>query len=114
MKASEEISLRLLSLLEHNPEISQRALSAGLGLSLGKTHYCLRALIDKGWVKVSNFRSSQNKMAYAYALTPRGIRQRALATLAFLKRKRAEYAELESEIRLLEAEAHRLQCESDA
>lgn len=109
MKAGDEISLRLLSLLEHHPAISQRALSAELGLSLGKTHYCLRALIDKGWVKVRNFRSSQNKLAYAYALTPRGIRQRAHATLAFLQRKRVEYADLEAEIRLLEAEARRLE-----
>jgi len=102
--AQDDIPLQLLRLLEANPRMSQRALAEALGLSLGKTHYCVHALIEKGWVKVRNFRNSDNKLAYAYALTPRGIRQRATATVLFLKRKRAEYAALEREIRRLEAE----------
>jgi MarR family transcriptional regulator, temperature-dependent positive regulator of motility len=102
--SGDDVLLRLLRMLEDNPRMSQRALAEALGLSLGKTNYCIRALIEKGWVKARNFRNSEHKLAYAYALTPSGIRQRALATVAFLKRKRAEYAALEREIRRLEVE----------
>lgn len=96
--------LRLLRLLTDHPELSQRELSRQLGLSLGKTHYCLRALIDKGWVKVNNFRTSHNKLAYAYVLTSKGLRAKVDATAAFLQRKRSEYARLEQEIAELRAE----------
>ncbi len=102
--SSDDIPLQLLRLLEANPQMSQRALAEELGLSLGKTNYCIRALIEKGWVKARNFKNSDNKLAYAYALTPKGIRQRAAATLAFLQRKRAEFVALEREIKRLEAE----------
>ncbi len=102
--SGDDISLRLMRLLEDNPRMSQRALAEQLGLSLGKTNYCIHALIEKGWVKARNFHNSEHKLAYAYALTPSGIRQRALATVTFLKRKRAEYAALEREIKRLEAE----------
>lgn len=105
--SSDEIPLQLLRLLEANPQMSQRALAEQLGLSLGKTHYCIHALIEKGWLKARNFRNSDNKLAYAYALTPSGIRQRAQATVQFLKRKRAEYAALEREIKRLEGEVAR-------
>lgn len=101
---SDDIPLQLLRLLEANPEISQRAVAEELGLSLGKTNYCIRALIEKGWVKARNFKNSDKKLAYAYVLTPKGIRQRAAATVAFLKHKRAEYVALEREIRRLEEE----------
>lgn len=100
----DEIPLQLMRLLEANPQMSQRALAEELGLSLGKTHYCIHALIEKGWIKARNFKNSDNKLAYAYALTPSGIRQRANATVQFLKRKRAEYAALRREISKLEAE----------
>ncbi len=100
----DEIPLQLMRLLEANPQMSQRALAEELGLSLGKTHYCIHALIEKGWIKARNFKNSDNKLAYAYALTPSGIRQRANATVQFLKRKRAEYAALKREIAQLEAE----------
>jgi EPS-associated MarR family transcriptional regulator len=102
--ASDEIPLQILRLLEANPRMSQRELAEQLGLSLGKTHYCIHALIEKGWLKARNFRNSDNKLAYAYALTPSGIRQRATATVEFLKRKRVEYAALKREISRLEAE----------
>ena len=102
--SGDDIPLQLLRLLEANPELSQRALAEKLGLSLGKTNYCIRALIEKGWIKARNFKNSDNKLAYAYALTPKGMRQRGAATLAFLKRKRAEYAALKQEISMLEAE----------
>jgi EPS-associated MarR family transcriptional regulator len=100
----EELRLRLLRLLTESPDLPQRELAQRLGLSLGKTNYCLRALIDKGWVKMNNFRNSQNKLAYAYMLTPQGIRAKATVTAAFLARKQEEYAHLEREIDQLRAE----------
>jgi len=100
----EELRLRLLRQLTESPDLSQRELAHRLGLSLGKTNYCLRALIDKGWVKVKNFRNSQNKLAYAYVLTPSGLGAKGSATTAFLRRKQAEFLELEREIEQLRAE----------
>jgi EPS-associated MarR family transcriptional regulator len=100
----EELRLRILRLLTDSPDLSQRELALRLGLSLGKTNYCLRALIDKGWVKVNNFRNSQNKLAYAYVLTPNGFRAKGNATTAFLRRKQEEFAQLEQEIAQLRRE----------
>jgi EPS-associated MarR family transcriptional regulator len=100
----EELRLRLLRLLTESPDLSQRELAHRLGLSLGKTNYCLRALIDKGWVKVNNFRNSQNKLAYAYVLTPSGLGAKGSATTAFLRRKQEEFANLEREIAELRRE----------
>ena len=87
-----------------SPDLPQRELAQRLGLSLGKTNYCLRALIDKGWIKVNNFRNSQNKTAYAYVLTPQGMSAKAAVTAAFLRRKQEEYSTLEREIEELRAE----------
>ena len=100
----EELRLRILRLLTESPDLSQRELAHRLGLSLGKMNYCLRALIDKGWVKVNNFRNSQNKLAYAYVLTPSGFRAKGSATTAFLRRKQEEFAELERQIAELRRE----------
>lgn len=100
----DELHWQLLRILEANPKVSQRALAELLGLSLGKTNYCIRALIEKGWIKARNFKNSDNKLAYAYVLTPKGIRRRATATLSFLERKRAEYVMLAREISRLETE----------
>lgn len=96
--------LRLLRLLEARSELSQRDLARELGASLGKINYCLNALIDKGWVKVRNFRNSDKKLGYAYLLTPRGIESKATITVHFLKRKMAEYATLKVEIEQLQRE----------
>ncbi|MGP1680664.1 MAG: MarR family EPS-associated transcriptional regulator [Burkholderiales bacterium] len=96
--------LRLLRLLEARPELSQRDVARELGTSLGKTNYCLNALIDKGWVKARNFRNNKNKLGYAYLLTPRGIESKAAITLDFLRRKMDEYEELKHEIELLQHE----------
>lgn len=101
---SEEIHLRVLRILESNPEITQRELAAQLGISLGKVNYCLKALIDKGWIKANNFKNNNNKAAYTYLLTPRGIDEKARITLAFLKRKMAEYEILQQEIAQLHKE----------
>src|SRR5258706_293999 len=68
---TDEIRYQLLRYLEENPEASQRELARHLGVSVGKVNYCLRALIEKGWLKMRNFRNSKNKLAYAYAVTPK-------------------------------------------
>jgi len=75
-----------------------------MGMSLGKANYCLNALIDKGLIKVRNFRNSQNKLAYAYLLTPKGIAAKTRLTAGFLKRKIAEYEALRVEIEQLRKE----------
>ena len=88
--------------LEKAPEQSQRALSERCGISLGSIHYCLNALIEKGYVKAQNFKNAQNKLAYAYILTPAGINLKKELTVAFLRRKQAEYEALQQEIKALE------------
>ena len=95
---------RLLKRLHANPEISQRQLADDLGVSVGKINFCLRALLDKGLLKVRNFRDSNNKLAYAYYLTPKGAKEKVRATSGFLKRKLAEYEGLEREIEELRRE----------
>ena len=94
----------ILRLLAENPEISQREMARRLDLSLGKTNYCLRAVIDKGWVKARNFRNSHKKTAYMYMLTPKGVSAKARITKRFLNRKIAEYQQLEQEIAQLRTE----------
>lgn len=95
---------RLLKRLHADPDVSQRALAKELGISLGKLNYCLRAVIDKGWVKAANFKNSRNKKAYAYYLTPQGIEEKARITGHFLKRKLAEYEAVQREIAELRRE----------
>ena len=95
---------RLLKLLQANPELSQRQLAEELGVSVGKINFCLRALLDKGLLKVRNFRDSRNKLAYAYYLTPKGAREKVRATVGFLNRRLEEYQGLEREIEELRRE----------
>ena len=99
---------RLLKLLEANPELSQRQLAGELGISVGKVNFCLRALLEKGLVKVSNFRDSQNKLAYAYYLTPKGAKEKVRATAGFLERKLEEHRALQREIEELRHEVANL------
>lgn len=99
-----EAHYRVLIALKANPNLSQRQLANKLGISVGKVNYCIRALIDKGWVKARNFRNSDNKRTYAYALTPNGVRRKAELTVRFLEQKRREFEELKREIALLSAE----------
>ena len=96
--------LELLRLLEQHPDYSQRQLAVALGVSLGKTHYLLKALLGKGWVKAQNFQRSDNKLGYLYVLTPQGVRQRMQLTRSFLARKEREYEMLNSQILLLRQE----------
>ena len=95
---------KLLKLLEAQPQLSQRQLSLELGVSLGKVNFCIKALIEKGLLKATNFRNSKNKLAYMYLLTPSGIEEKASITLRFLKHKMQEYESLEAEIEELRRE----------
>ena len=95
----------LLKTLEDNPGLSQRDLAKRLGISLGKVNFCLNALVEKGSLKISNFRNNENKLAYAYLLTPRGIEEKARITVNFLKHKMQEYEMLKREIEELQREA---------
>ncbi len=101
----DETHLKVLRLLESTPNINQRKLAEALGVSLGKTNFCLNALLDKGLVKMENFRTSTRKLNYAYLLTPSGIAEKAVLTQRFLKRKMEEYEALKAEIELLKEEA---------
>jgi EPS-associated MarR family transcriptional regulator len=99
-----EVHLRLLSLLQQNPAWSQRQIANALGVSLGKTNYCLRALKDKGLVKWGNFSQNPKKLQYMHFLTPKGIAQKVQLTAHFLQRKEREFEELKGEIARLRKE----------
>ena len=94
----DEVHLQVLRAIEGRPRLTQRELANELGFSLGKAHYCMKALIEKGLVKMGNFSHKQKKLDYAYLLTPDGIKSKALLTAQFLERKAAEYAALKSEL----------------
>ncbi len=102
---TDEYRYKILKALEKNPEISQRDLARELGVSLGRANYCLKALIEIGLLKVSNFRNSKNKLAYMYLLTPSGVKEKSAITERFLKSKLQEYEALQAEIETLRAEA---------
>jgi EPS-associated MarR family transcriptional regulator len=105
---TDEYRYKILKILEVNPEISQRDLARELDVSLGRVNFCLKALIEKGLLKATNFRNSHNKLAYMYLLTPSGIEEKSAITAQFLKIKMQEYANLEAEIQALRFEANRL------
>ena len=102
---TDEYRYKILKILEANNEISQRDLARELDISLGRVNFCLKALIEKGLLKATNFRNSKNKMAYMYLLTPSGIEEKSAITAQFLKIKMQEYADLETEIDQLRREA---------
>ena len=102
--SDEENTLKALKILEANPELTQRDLAAELGVSLGKTHYLVKSLVDIGLVKLDNFQRSNNKWGYAYLLTPAGVAEKAAITVRFLARKQEEYKRLEREIQELRYE----------
>ena len=99
-----EAQYKILKHLEQNPEASQRELSKVLGVSLGKVNYCLKALSDKGWVKLDNFKRSDQKLKYVYLLTPKGVNAKLKLTADFLQRKQSEFEKLKVEIASLERE----------
>lgn len=100
----DELRLRVMRMLEENPEASQRQIATELNVSLGGVNYCLKALVDKGLVKLGNFTKSDRKLGYAYFLTPEGVAEKAKVTARFLKRKIAEYEQLREEIERLTIE----------
>jgi EPS-associated MarR family transcriptional regulator len=106
---NQELEYRALKMLEQRPDMTQRELAEELGVSLGKTHYLVKSLIDVGWVKLDNFQRSDNKWGYAYLLTPKGIVEKAAITARFLVRKQREYSDLQLEIQQLQEEVKQQQ-----
>ena len=100
----EDTYFRVLRMLQDNPDMTQREIAEKLGISTSGLNYCLKALIDKGWVKVQNFSQSKNKFGYIYVLTPQGIAEKAVLTGRFLKRKIQEYEILRAEIEALQSD----------
>ncbi len=98
----EEKHYKMMRLLEENPDLTQRELAQSLGVSVGSVNYCLKALVDKGWVKMKNFAYSKNKFGYIYVLTPNGLAEKTLITHRFLPRKMNEYERLKAEIEVLQ------------
>jgi len=104
----QEIQYRLFKELSNKPDLTQREMASLVSLSLGKLNYCLSELVKKGFVKVKRFRSSCNKIAYMYILTPRGLEEKARVTARFLRQKMTEYEELRQEIQELTREVEGL------
>ena len=98
-----DIHFRVLHVLEENSSITQRELAQKLGISLGSVNFCLKALIDIGHIKVKNFQKNPDKSVYLYLLTPQGLKQKALLTAGFLKRKLEEYRALKNEIESIQS-----------
>lgn len=105
---TDEYRYKILKLIESNPELSQRELAKALGISLGKANFCLKALVNVGLLKVTNFKNNKNKLAYMYLLTPSGIEEKASITMRFLKYKMNEHETLLNEIEDLRKEAAKL------
>lgn len=101
----DEIAYKLLKLIEAEPHLSQRDIAQKMGVSLGKTNYCLKALVDKGFIKFQNFYKNKKKSAYIYFLTPQGIEEKTAVTYRFLQRKIKEYENIKVEIESLKDEA---------
>ncbi len=97
---------QILKSLEKDPNYTQRQLSKDLDISLGNVNYCLKNLVEKGFVKIDNFRKSKNKTQYSYLLTPKGIEEKAKLTIEFIKIKTQEYNRLKNEIKDVKSEAN--------
>ena len=105
----DQVHFDLLRKFEANPEYTQRELSKEMGISLGKVNYCIKKLVGKGWVKLTNFSHNPNKVSYIYLLTPKGIEEKTRLTFSFLKIKMEEYEMLKNEISKLKQDAEKLQ-----
>ena len=103
-KLQNDARTRVLRLVSENPHLSTRQVANVVGISNGSAYYLLTALVEKGFVKLENFKNSSRKGQYAYLLTPRGIREKSLLTQRFIERKREEFEELRVEIEALEKE----------
>jgi len=102
--SQDDLHYQLLRELTREPAASQRNLATGLGVSVGKVNYCLRALVSKGWIKVNNFRRSDNKWAYVYLLTPTGVAAKVRLTKEFIEKKERDFESLHAEIEQLKSE----------
>ena len=100
-----ETHLKILKHIQTNPDVSQRQLAEELGVSVGKVNYCLRALIDKGFIKAGNFKRNTDKLSYLYLLTPKGLEEKASLTASFLKRKIVEHERITQEIKQLKRDS---------
>ncbi len=107
--ANQDLQYQVLKMLEDNPDLTQRQIAEKLGVSLGKTHYLVKSLIDVGWIKFGNFKRSGDKLGYAYLLTPKGIAEKASITVKFLERKQQEYIKLNEEIAQLKEDVRQQQ-----
>ena len=105
---SEHLEIKLIRELEKQPQLSQRQLSMRCNVSLGSIHYCLSALIEKGFIKAKNFKNSKNKLAYSYILTPAGFAHKQKITMEFLKRKQVEFELMKDEITKLKCELNQM------
>jgi len=103
-RLQEDTYFRVMRILQENPDLTQRELAEQLGISVGGLNYCLKALMEKGLVKMNNFANSKNKFGYVYVLTPSGIAEKAALTRRFLQRKISEYEALRLEIEALKSE----------
>ena len=103
-----QVHFDLLRKFEANPKYTQRELSKEMGVSLGKVNYCINKLVEKGWVKLTNFNRNPNKVGYIYLLTPKGIEEKTRLTFAFLKIKLTEYEMLKEEINSLKLDTEKL------
>ena len=103
-----EIHLNLLNLLQEEPELTQREMNQKMGVSLGKINYCIAALTNKGMIKVERFKKAENKSAYMYRLTPKGLEELSNLTISFLKIKITEYDKIKKEIKLLSKQVDKI------
>ena len=103
-KLQEDTYFRVMRILQENPDLTQRELAKTLGISVGGLNYCLKALMEKGLVKMKNFANSKNKFGYVYMLTPAGMTEKAAITQRFLQRKMDEYEALKAEIETIKLE----------
>ena len=94
----EDTYFRFMRILQERPDVTQREIAKMLGISTSGLNYCLKALIEKEWVKVHNFSISKSKLGYFYLLTPSGISEKSALTYMFLQRRMKEYAEISAEI----------------
>lgn len=106
-KLQEDTYFRVMRILQDNPDLTQRELAAKLGISVGGLNYCLKALMDKGMVKMKNFATSKNKFGYVYVLTPTGMAEKVSITHRFMQRKMEEYETLKAEIEALWTEVEK-------
>jgi EPS-associated MarR family transcriptional regulator len=106
-KLQEDTYFRVMRILQDNPDLTQRELAEKLGISVGGLNYCLKALMEKGLVKMKNFANSKNKFGYVYVLTPTGMAEKAAITHRFLQRKMDEYEALKAEIEALRSEVNK-------